>query len=617
MNFHTSNRERMKAVDFFCGAGGMSYGLSQAGIEVLGGIDNAGDCRETYLANIPGAAFIERDVLQLDPRELGSLLGITYRDPRMLFFAGSPCQFWTSVRTDKRKSERTAFLLDRFRTFVDHFEPGYICIENVPGFRREGAPLEDFVRFVGELGYEVAEGVVNAHHYNVPQNRLRYLMIASRVAHVPSLPPVADGPGPTVRDVLGVANGYNSIPAGHRDESDFLHSAAALTPINIARLKATPVDGGTRLAWADDPALQLDAYRNRGRGFSDVYGRMRWDAPSPTITTKFISLSNGRFGHPDELRAISLREGATLQSFPSTYQFLSTTQQGLARQIGNAVPPELARHVGRFILSLAAVRPSQDQSTLGTVQYRTNGSEFQMSQEVATLDLVRKVFLELRGEGESQRIPSINEVLAITGGSKSTVSKRMEIVLRELTGEFAGPGEPEIGRLHTAADPFLRTIWSSAKAEAEAAFNARLKVVLDVQQQLYKEIDQLNSELAQLSEAKSLSSPSVETDNATTLEHLLELVKGLHGQKAGSNESGPSSLTDQQMSSMMKLLTILSESKGPMTKEEVDQRLHDVGVDTAGAQKARYHAFTSAYAGIVLTKEGRAKVKAHSVRTAA
>jgi len=108
----------------------------------------------------------------------------------------------------------------------------------------------------------------------------------------------------------------------------------------------TPKNGGTRLSWKDVKELQIDAYRGDDTIFKDVYGRMLWDKPAPTITTRFNSFSNGRFGHPEENRAISLREGATLQTFPKTYIFTENNMAITARQIGNAVPPELARRIG-------------------------------------------------------------------------------------------------------------------------------------------------------------------------------------------------------------------------------------------------------------------------------
>lgn len=344
----------LKAVDFFCGAGGMSYGLSQAGVEVLGGIDNCVDCRKTYEANLPGAKYIRRDITRLSAPELGRRLGIQADDPNLVFAGCSPCQFWSKIRTDKSKSLRTAFLLKQFQKFIRAFRPGYVVVENVPGLyrRKDNEILRNFISFLDKNDYKYADGVVNAHNYGVPQNRMRYLLIASRNHAVPALPPIEDSSGLNVRDFLGVENGFCQIEAGHRDSTEFIHSAMALSEKNIRRLQMTPADGGDRKAWAGDPDLQIDAYRGRDNIFRDVYGRMSWDKPAPTITTRFHSLSNGRFGHPEEHRAISLREGATLQTFPKDFKFASSSLESLARQIGNAVPPALARHIGEHLASM-------------------------------------------------------------------------------------------------------------------------------------------------------------------------------------------------------------------------------------------------------------------------
>lgn len=123
----------LRAVDFFCGAGGMSFGLSQAGIQVLGGIDNSVDCKKTYEANVPGAKYIRHDITTLSSPELGKRLKLERDDPDLVFCGCSPCQFWSKICTDKTKSLKTAFLLRQFQRFIRHFRPGYVIVENVPG----------------------------------------------------------------------------------------------------------------------------------------------------------------------------------------------------------------------------------------------------------------------------------------------------------------------------------------------------------------------------------------------------------------------------------------------------------------------------------------------------
>jgi DNA (cytosine-5)-methyltransferase 1 len=345
--------EPLRAVDFFCGAGGMSFGLSQAGIRVLGGIDNSVDCKKTYEANVPGATYIRRDITRLSAPDLGRRLGLKADDPDLILCGCSPCQFWSKIRTDKTKSLKTAFLLKQFQKFIRHFRPGYVVVENVPGlFRsRDSTILADFLSFLTDLGYNFQDGIINAGHFGVPQNRMRYLLIASRVRTVSRLPADTNGVPLNVGDFIGPSNGFPEIGQGHRDRTEFLHTSAALTEKNVRRISLTP-PGGNRSAWASDPELQIDAYRDKDHMFRDVYGRMAWDRPAPTITTRFISLSNGRFGHPEENRAISIREGASLQTFPNHYRFHGESINAIARQIGNAVPPALAKRIGMHLNSV-------------------------------------------------------------------------------------------------------------------------------------------------------------------------------------------------------------------------------------------------------------------------
>lgn len=343
--------QNLRAVDFFCGAGGMSLGLSRAGIRVLGGIDNDADCGATYKKNISGVKFIKHDISTLSAPELGRRLRIRRNDPSLIFAGCSPCQFWSKIRTDKTKSKRTAYLLNQFQKFIRYFRPGFIIVENVPGLhpRKKQSILPGFIQFIETLGYAWSDGIINANHYGVPQHRVRYLLIATRLAPTIHLPTPEPNTSLTVSSFIGVSNGFQRIAAGHRDPSDFQHTSSALSPDNLRRIQLTKKSGGDRTAWKDDETLQINAYNGRDNIFRDVYGRMYWDRSAPTITTRFNSFSNGRFGHPEEDRAISIREGATLQTFPKDFIFQGTNLNSLARQIGNAVPPALAEHIGRLL----------------------------------------------------------------------------------------------------------------------------------------------------------------------------------------------------------------------------------------------------------------------------
>ena len=336
----------LKAVDFFCAGGGFSCGLQQAGIEMLAGIDIDASCKATYERNIR-APFIHADMSSLATEELCEQADIESSDDEMIFIACSPCQFWTGIRTDKTIAHEGRHLLLEFVRFVKELLPGYVLVENVPGIlnRREESRLNIFLSELDKLGYIVHHDVFNMKNYNVPQSRKRFSLFATRLGEDKLRLPERHTATPTVHDAIGNKEEFPPIMAGYKDPTTFMHTTAGLSETNLKRLSFTPKNGGSRQAWANSD-MQLKAYKGKSVGFSDTYGRMHWDKPSPTITTKFFSISNGRFAHPEQDRAISLREGATLQTFPLDYEFIGTSIQSIARMIGNALPPEYARRIG-------------------------------------------------------------------------------------------------------------------------------------------------------------------------------------------------------------------------------------------------------------------------------
>lgn len=345
----------LKAVDFFCGGGGMSYGLQKAGIQILAGIDYEISCKETYETNIKNAKFIHANVFELSEKNLERTLNLSQNDDDLILIGCSPCQYWSIIQTSKQKSKQSKSLLSEFQRFVEYFVPGYVVVENVPGVfsRREESGLDVFIEKLESLGYVVHFGVHNTKNYGVPQSRKRFTLVANRVTKDKLEPIASNEKILTVRDVLGERNGFPRIPAGHQDQSEYMHSSAGLSEINRQRLKLIPKDGGNRLAFASHPDLQLKCFIGKDDSFKDTFGRLWWDQPSPTITTKFFSISNGRFVHPEEDRALSLREGATLQSFPKTYIFKASSRDKIARLIGNAVPPKYAERIGKAIVDNA------------------------------------------------------------------------------------------------------------------------------------------------------------------------------------------------------------------------------------------------------------------------
>ncbi len=342
----------LKAVDFFCGGGGMSYGMLEAGINVLAGIDYEPNCKETYEENIIGAQFIQADVFDLKEEDLETKLNLNKNDDDLILIGCSPCQFWSIINTDKSKSTKSANLLIEFTRFVKYFNPGYVVVENVPGVLRKKneSGLEDFIIWLETNNYQVHFEVHNVAEYGVPQSRKRFTLIANRITTEKINPIKKEGKKVTVRDVIGESNGFPKIKAGHKDETEFIHTVPTISDIIIRRLQKVTIDGGNRLGFANDPELQLPCFVGKDDSFKDTFGRLWWDRPSPTITTKFFSVSNGRFVHPDEDRALSLREGATLQSFPKEYKFYGTSTSSIARLIGNAVPPQYAKCIGKAII---------------------------------------------------------------------------------------------------------------------------------------------------------------------------------------------------------------------------------------------------------------------------
>ncbi len=343
-----SAKHNLKSVDFFSGAGGLTHGLKGAGITVIAGIDNDGSCRSTFETNNRGAVFLKRDITKYSPADLERDLKISKNDDCLIFAGCAPCQFWSLIQTSKEKSKKTKNLIWDFQKFIEYFNPGFIVAENVPGISsKQGSPVGKFITTLESLGYNIAHDITDMSLYGIPQKRRRFTLLASRVSVI-SLPKPT-GKKTTVRDVIGTKNGFPEIEAGTRDETNFLHTALNLSKKNLERLQMTPKNGGDRSNWQNKKAHQLSCYASGKKKFYDTYGRIWWDKPAPTITTKFLSISNGRFAHPEENRALSLREGATLQTFPKDYEFIGASVTSIAKMIGNAVPPEFAKLIGRQI----------------------------------------------------------------------------------------------------------------------------------------------------------------------------------------------------------------------------------------------------------------------------
>ena len=338
----------IRAVDFFCGAGGLTRGLKNSGIDVVLGIDCNEDYRDTYEKNNKPTRFLCRDIRSLPLTELEDDLG-DHIGTGLLFAACAPCQPFSKQRTDpKDASQRT--LLGEVLRFVEHFRPDYLLFENVPGIAKVSgnSTYHRVVSALFRLGYHCDAGAVDAKAYGVPQTRRRYVLLGSLAGRL-RLPRPTRGPGlepyTTVRKAIAK---YPPIRAGETHPRVPNHRASVLSDTNLKRISRTPHDGGDRRAWPK--RLTLHCHSNGYVGHTDVYGRMWWDRPAPALTCKCHSLSNGRYGHPAQNRAISLREAAALQTFPDSYVFHGSSKSCVGDQIGNAVPVRLAAALGRSIM---------------------------------------------------------------------------------------------------------------------------------------------------------------------------------------------------------------------------------------------------------------------------
>ncbi len=266
---------------------------------------------------------------------------------KMLFAACAPCQPFSKQRKTKRP-DRDSSLLIAFGNIVAEAKPGVVLIENVPGMVNSSA-FQEFVGTLHTVGYYTTFDILDAKHFGVPQNRRRLVLLAALSFH-PTLPSPRYGtsfrPFNTVRQFI---SHFPELSAGSADPNIPNHAAASVSELNMKRLKNTPHDGGDRRDWPD--SLVLACHNRTYVGHTDVYGRMKWDAPAPTLTGRCNSISNGRYGHPVQDRAISLREAAALQTFPDRYVFYGLSQH-IARQIGNAVPVRLAEELGKHIIGL-------------------------------------------------------------------------------------------------------------------------------------------------------------------------------------------------------------------------------------------------------------------------
>jgi len=335
---------RPSAIDLFAGCGGLTLGLSQAGFEVLAAVEIEPLAASTYGANHRRVKLIRENIRTVNILALRRALGLQ-RGSLTLLAGCPPCQGFSTLRTRNQAisvRDRRNDLLFQFVRFVDEFMPHHIMVENVPSLAKSRR-ISKFRSLLEDRGYTVRVGIVNAADYGVPQRRLRMVLIASRK----KLPQLFEPSGlltSSVRDAIGDL----VPPAQSRDR---LHAWPEQRTNRIKKLIAcVSKNGGSRHSLPEE--LRLSCHR-KTTGFNDVYGRMRWDDVAPTITSGCIDPSRGRFLHPSQNRAISLREAALLQTFPHDYYFdPARGKHAIAAMIGNALPPALVRRLAREIAQI-------------------------------------------------------------------------------------------------------------------------------------------------------------------------------------------------------------------------------------------------------------------------
>lgn len=333
-------------LDFFCGSGGTSAGLRAAGLRIAAGVDFDPDAATTFRHNFPEAAFLEEDVRALAWESFEGVVGASC--DALVLSACAPCQPYSALRHggSGRSPDRT--LLLRLLPFIEHLQPVVVLVENVPGMQKVPgrSTWNRFVVRLREIGYHVCWRVVDCRAYGVPQRRRRLVLLASAFAPL-ELPAPTHGPGIRPYTTVGPwLAGLPSLRAGEVDSSDSNHRAGGLGLLNLERIRALP-EGGSRKDWPDH--LWLECHRAH-RGHQDYYGRLHRERCAPVLTTKCTDITSGRFGHPVEDRAITVREAACLQTFDRTFEFKGSFKS-TTRQVGNAVPVLLARRLGDHIVA--------------------------------------------------------------------------------------------------------------------------------------------------------------------------------------------------------------------------------------------------------------------------
>lgn len=336
--------KNVTAVDLFCGIGGLTYGIQQAGIKVLAGIDIDSSCKFAYEKN-NNTIFINKSVKDITKADLEKFYP---KNDIKILVGCAPCQPFSNYQKDKtmKIKHKDWDLLNDFLRLILECKPDVVSMENVPALLKQEI-FVNFVKILKENDYFVTYGIYNAQNYGVPQRRNRLVLLASKFKEIEFLN--TKERKRTVGEAIG---SLPKIEAGEIYKNDLIHCSSKLNKLNLQRIAAS-IPGKTWELWPKE--LLPNCYKKKsGSTYKSVYGRMQWDDVAPTLTTQFYNYGTGRYGHPEQNRAISLREGSILQSFPKNYIFVENDNfkfTEVARHIGNAVPPKLAEYIGKTIIN--------------------------------------------------------------------------------------------------------------------------------------------------------------------------------------------------------------------------------------------------------------------------
>lgn len=350
--------KQFTAIDLFAGCGGLSSGLKDAGFRILAAVENDADAAQSYAANHPEVKLYDLDIRQVAPARVLRELGLK-RGQVDLVAGCPPCQGFTRLTEKRRRRDPRNLLVREFLRIVIALRPRACMLENVPGLTRKGRRLfGELRRGLEAAGYHINYDVLELANYGVPQFRKRLVLLAGLDKEIPLPKPTHSNPDSagsrhpwrTVRSAIGFLKRPPTRSAvllrAVKPDHPF-HVARDIAPAVRKRLEHARKNGRSRSSLP--ASLALACHQRRSDGYSDVYGVMSWNSPSPTMTSGCTNASKGRFGHPRQPRPLTAREAALLQTFPVDYKFRGTNLDSIAAQIGNALPRRFAKVAARTI----------------------------------------------------------------------------------------------------------------------------------------------------------------------------------------------------------------------------------------------------------------------------